>query len=105
MHRLRRHPARDPVRRWPVEHRSRILQFREGGNIFNSLNFSLPCNDLSGASYTRCSTVIQTFLCAAATPVPDGGHDATGDPNGAPFEAHGYGSNSYRATIATAIEP
>ena len=86
---------------------SRVLQYLEGGNVFNSLNFNLPYNDLSGANYTGCSTVFQTFLCPSATRSPDGGHDATGDTNGAAFEAAGpgYGYNDYCATIATDIDP
>ena len=46
---------------------ARILQFIEGGNVFNSLNFSLPYNDVSGANFTGSATVIQTFLCPSAT--------------------------------------
>ncbi len=46
---------------------ARVLQYLEGGNIFNSLNFNLPYNDLSGANYTGSSTVVQIFLCPSAT--------------------------------------
>jgi prepilin-type N-terminal cleavage/methylation domain-containing protein/prepilin-type processing-associated H-X9-DG protein len=85
---------------------SRVLQFLEGGNVFNAINFSLPYNDLSGGNFTAASTVIQTFLCPSATRSPDGGRDSGGDPNGAPFEsAGGYGCNDYAATIATDIDP
>ena len=84
-----------------------MLPYLEGTNIANSINFSLPYNDLSGANYTAASTVVQGFLCPAATRQPDGGHDALGDPNGAPFESigPGYGYNDYCATIATDIDP
>ncbi len=84
-----------------------MLQFLEGRNIFNSMNMSLPYNDVSGANYTAASTVVQTFLCPSATRQPDGGRDATGDPNGMAYEnaGPGYGVNDYAATIATDIDP
>src|SRR5271165_4023910 len=85
----------------------RILSFLEGGNTFNALNFSLDYNDLSGANYTASSQVISAFLCPSSTRNPDGGRDAVGDPNGAPFEAAGpgYGVTDYGATCYTDIDP
>jgi len=84
----------------------RILPFMEGGTTFNALNFSLDYNDLSGANYTAASQVISTFLCPSS-PNASAGHDAIGDPNGAPFEANGpgYGLTDYGATCYTDIDP
>jgi prepilin-type processing-associated H-X9-DG protein len=78
----------------------------EGGTTFNALNFSLDYNDLSGANYTGASQVISTFLCPSS-PNASAGHDALGDPNGAPFEANGpgYGLTDYGATCYTDIDP
>src|SRR3954452_2596758 len=33
---------------------ARILNYMEGGTIFNACNFDLPYNDISGANYTAC---------------------------------------------------
>ena len=78
----------------------------EGGTTFNALNFSLDYNDLSGANYTGASQVISIFLCPSS-PNASAGHDAIGDPNGAPFEANGpgYGLTDYGATCYTDIDP
>jgi len=84
----------------------RILAFMEGGTTFNALNFSLDYNDLSGANYTAASQAISVFLCPSS-PNASAGHDAIGDPNGAPFEANGpgYGLTDYGATCYTDIDP
>jgi prepilin-type N-terminal cleavage/methylation domain-containing protein/prepilin-type processing-associated H-X9-DG protein len=85
----------------------RILPFIENGNTFNAFNFALDYNDLSGSNYTAASQVINGFICPSATRNPDGGRDAVGDPNGAPFEAigPGYGVTDYGATCYTDIDP
>jgi len=84
----------------------RILPYMEGGTTFNALNFSLDYNDLSGANYTGASQAISVFLCPSS-PNASISHDATGDPNGAPFEANGpgYGLTDYGATCYTDIDP
>jgi prepilin-type N-terminal cleavage/methylation domain-containing protein len=84
----------------------RILPFMEGGTTFNAVNFALDYNDLSGANYTGASQVISAFLCPSS-PNATAGHDAIGDPNGAPFEANGpgYGLTDYGATCYTDIDP
>ncbi len=84
----------------------RLLPFMEGGTTFNALNFSLDYNDLSGANYTGASQAISVFLCPSS-PNASANHDATGDPNGAPFEANGpgYGLTDYGATCYTDIDP
>ena len=85
----------------------RILSHLENGNTFNALNFALDYNDLSGVNYTATSQVINTFVCPSSTRNPDGGRDATGDPNAALFEAAGpgYGVTDYGATCYTDIDP
>ena len=40
-----------------MEHQGTPPAELEGGNIVNSLNFSLPYNDLTGANYTGAWTV------------------------------------------------
>ena len=60
----------------------RILPYLENGTAFNSINFSLDYNDLSGANYTGTSQVVSTFLCPSS-PNASTGRDAVGDPNGA----------------------
>jgi prepilin-type processing-associated H-X9-DG protein len=86
---------------------ARALAYLEQSQVFNSINFSLDYNHISGANYTGYSTVINTFVCPSATRSPDGGRDALGDPNGAPFEnaGPGYGVNDYGFTTYVDIDP
>ena len=78
----------------------RILQYIEGGNTFNAINFNLDYNDLSGSNVTACSQVVSTFLCPSATRASgNSGKDGAGsDPNGNnPIEGTfgGYGVTDY----------
>ena len=86
---------------------ARALAYLEQNQVFNSINFSLDYNHISGANYTAYSTVINAFVCPSATRQPDGGRDATNDPNGAPFElaGPGYGVNDYGFTTYVDIDP
>jgi prepilin-type N-terminal cleavage/methylation domain-containing protein/prepilin-type processing-associated H-X9-DG protein len=84
----------------------RLLQFLEGGTVFNSINFSMEYNGNSGVNYTAYTTVIQTFLCPSATRSPTGGRDSL-DPND-PMVAlfgFGYGVQDYGPTCYTDIDP
>ena len=86
---------------------ARALAYLEQNQVFNSINFSLDYNHISGANYTAYSTVINAFVCPSAMRQPDGGRDATNDPNGAPFElaGPGYGVNDYGFTTYVDIDP
>jgi prepilin-type N-terminal cleavage/methylation domain-containing protein/prepilin-type processing-associated H-X9-DG protein len=85
----------------------RILNFVEGGTIYNAINFSLDYNDITGANYTAMSTVVSAYLCPDGIRSPDGGRDATGDPNGTPFEnsGPGYAVTDYATPSYTDIDP
>ncbi len=85
----------------------RILGQMEAVTTYNALNFSLDYNDLSGSNYTGCSQVVAAFLCPSAVRSGGTGRDATGDPNGAPFESAGpgYGLTDYAATTYTDVDP
>jgi prepilin-type N-terminal cleavage/methylation domain-containing protein/prepilin-type processing-associated H-X9-DG protein len=84
----------------------RILGYIEGGTVFNSINFSLEYDSLSGANFTACSTVIQVFLCPSAIRSPQGGRDAI-DPWDPMSQATGigYGVQDYGPTCYTDIDP
>jgi prepilin-type N-terminal cleavage/methylation domain-containing protein/prepilin-type processing-associated H-X9-DG protein len=86
---------------------ARILNFLEQGPVFNSINFDLDYNHLSGANYTAYSSVISAYICPSAVRQQGGGRDDTNDPNGAPFElaGPGYGVNDYGATTYVDIDP
>jgi prepilin-type N-terminal cleavage/methylation domain-containing protein/prepilin-type processing-associated H-X9-DG protein len=86
---------------------ARALGFLERGQVYNAINFSLDYNHISGANYTAYSTVVNAFICPSAIRSPEGGRDATGDPNGAPFEnaGPGYGYNDYGFTTYVDIDP
>jgi len=86
---------------------ARILQYLEGGNAFNTINFNFDYNHITGVNYTAYSTVIKTFICPSADRDKSDGRDAIGDPNGAPFEnaGPGYGVNDYGFTTYTDIDP
>ena len=86
----------------------RLLQHIEGGTIFNSINFSLEYNSLSGVNVTAYSSVVNTFLCpstvraAAASPGREGAGDP-GDPNAGRFG--GLAVADYAPTCYTDIDP
>ncbi len=88
----------------------RILQFIEGGNTFNAINFNLDYNDLSGSNVTACSQVIGGFICPSATRLGGSSNrDAAGsDPNGNnPIEGAfgGYGLTDYGPTVYVDVDP
>ncbi len=86
---------------------ARILTFVEGNSTFNAINFALPYNAVSGANYTAATTAFSTLLCPSAARQDSGLHDATNDPNGAPFERTGvgYAYTDYAPTESTDIDP
>jgi prepilin-type N-terminal cleavage/methylation domain-containing protein/prepilin-type processing-associated H-X9-DG protein len=84
----------------------RMLQFLEGGTVFNAINFSLEYNSLSGSNFTAYSSVVNTFLCPSAVRSPTGGRDSI-DPNDpmAMAQGRGYGVQDYGPTCYTDIDP
>ena len=84
----------------------RMLQYIEGGNIYNAINFSLEYNSLSGSNITAYSSVINSFICPSSTRQPSSGRDdAASDPNTAgTFESIGYGFQDYGPTTYTDID-
>ena len=87
-----------------ISSQARILQFIEGGNVFDQYNFSFMYNDLSGSNVTATSVAIKTFICPTAS--QDGtanGLETTKDP----FDANwkGYAVTSYGTTCYVDIDP
>ena len=72
-----------------------------------AINFTLTTTISRGRTTPAYSTVINTFVCPSAVRSPDGGRDAVGDPNGAPFEnaGPGYGVKDYGFTTYVDIDP
>jgi prepilin-type N-terminal cleavage/methylation domain-containing protein/prepilin-type processing-associated H-X9-DG protein len=85
---------------------ARLLGYLEQAQVFNAINFQLDYNHISGGNYTAFSTAIGGFVCPSADRETFG-HDAKGDPNGAPFENNGigYGYNDYAGVTYVDIDP
>ena len=84
----------------------RLLQYIEGGNIFNSINFSLEYNSTTGGNMTAYGSVITSFLCPSSVRQSGGGRDSvSGDSNAQIFEIGGYGMQDYGPTCYTDIDP
>src|SRR5215471_16251122 len=56
-----------------------LLPFLEGGAQFNSMNFSVCYNHVSGMNFTAASSVVNVFLCPSA--VHTNGQRDQADPN------------------------
>ncbi|MBX6316141.1 MAG: DUF1559 domain-containing protein [Isosphaeraceae bacterium] len=84
----------------------RLLQFLEGGTVFNAINFSHEYNCAAGTNFTAYSSVVQTFLCPSAQRQPAGGRDPV-DPNDPSSQRYGqgYGVQDYGPTCYTDIDP
>ena len=84
---------------------ARVLQTLEQGTVYNTLNFSLPYTHSSGANWTGCTTVVNTFLCPSSVRTPNGGR-AEPDPL-CPIDSVrrvGYGVQDYGAPCYTDID-
>ena len=78
----------------------------EQSSVYNTLNFDLPYTHISGANYTGCTTVVNTFLCPSAQREPGGGR-ATSDPALTaliPAFTQGFGVQDYGAPCYTDID-
>jgi prepilin-type N-terminal cleavage/methylation domain-containing protein/prepilin-type processing-associated H-X9-DG protein len=89
---------------------ARLLPYLEGSNTFNTLNFWLDYNNLTGANFTGASTVVNIFLCPSAVRNTGGGRDAAVAPEnsadaGEKLFGIGYGVCDYGATVYTDIDP
>src|SRR5262249_4161976 len=84
----------------------RLLQYIEGGTVFNAINFSLEYNSLGGANFTAYTSVVNVFLCPSSQRAPQGGRDAI-DPNDPMSVAtgRGYGVQDYGPPVYTDIDP
>ena len=86
----------------------RLLQFIEGGTIFNAINFNLEYNSLSGANVTAYSSVVNSFLCPSTARQSGSapGHENAGDP-GDPNASRfgGMAVADYGATVYSDIDP
>jgi prepilin-type N-terminal cleavage/methylation domain-containing protein/prepilin-type processing-associated H-X9-DG protein len=84
----------------------RLLQYIEGGTVYNAINFNLEYNSLGGANFTAYSTVINSFLCPSSQRAPTGGRDSVDpfDPISQAFN-QGYGVQDYGPTAYTDINP
>jgi prepilin-type N-terminal cleavage/methylation domain-containing protein/prepilin-type processing-associated H-X9-DG protein len=84
----------------------RLLQFIEGNTVYNSINFSLDYNSLTGANFTAYSSAINVFICPSSVRNPSGARDATdpSDPMSTAF-GYGYGVQDYGPTCYTDISP
>ena len=85
---------------------ARLLPMLEQTAVANALNYSLDYDNLTGANFTACSSVINSFLCPSATRQPGGSRDPV-DPAD-PMSNRvgiGYGVTDYGPTCATTIDP
>src|SRR3954462_14425656 len=84
---------------------ARLLPYMEGGAMYNSMNFAVAYNELSGMNFTGTSSVVSVFLCPSA--VHKSGQRDSGDPNDTLTKTfgYGYGYNDYGATVYTDIDP
>jgi prepilin-type N-terminal cleavage/methylation domain-containing protein/prepilin-type processing-associated H-X9-DG protein len=90
---------------------ARLLQYLEGGTVFNALNFGLEYNDLSGANFTGASSVVNVFLCPTSVrPFAGGTNRDSYNPTNSPEEnipgnpgKVGYGYTDYAPSIYTDI--
>ena len=87
-----------------ISGQGRILQFLEGGNVFNQYNSSFMYNDLSGSNITATSVAVSAFICPTAA--QDGvanGRETIKDP----FDPNwiGYAVTSYGTPCYVDIDP
>jgi prepilin-type N-terminal cleavage/methylation domain-containing protein/prepilin-type processing-associated H-X9-DG protein len=83
---------------------ARLLNFIEGTNISNSINFNYEYNDLSGGNMTACSSVINSFICPSAVRIGNGRDtvNLTNSPEETLLNI-GYGYFDYAPVIYTDI--
>ena len=87
---------------------ARMLNYIEGTNLSNSLNFSYEYNDLSGGNFTGASAAVNVFICPSANRSSGGGTRDTVNTGNSPEEkaanaGAGYGYTDYAPSIYTDI--
>jgi prepilin-type N-terminal cleavage/methylation domain-containing protein/prepilin-type processing-associated H-X9-DG protein len=87
-----------------VSSQARILNFIEGGNVFNQYNWSFMYDDLSGSNVTAASVPVSVFICpTAAVDGVSNGRETIRDPQDPNWV--GYAVTSYGGTCYTDISP
>jgi prepilin-type N-terminal cleavage/methylation domain-containing protein/prepilin-type processing-associated H-X9-DG protein len=84
---------------------ARLLPFMEGSAQFNSMNFAVAYDELSGMNFTASAAVVNVFMCPSA--VHSSGVRDSGDPTDPLTKTfgYGYGYNDYGPTVYTDIDP
>ncbi|MFO0907259.1 MAG: DUF1559 domain-containing protein [Isosphaeraceae bacterium] len=85
---------------------ARILSNLEQSAAYNALNFSLPYSHISGANFTGCSTVVNSYICPSSVREPSGGRDVPDQQ--CPISRTtgvGYAVQDYGATCYVDIDP
>ena len=86
----------------------RLLQYIEGTNIFNTINFAVPYNSTTLVNVTSFCTVNNSFICPSAVRNASGGKEGGGSPDSdstASGAFGGYGVADYAAVSYTDINP
>ena len=65
---------------------ARILGYMEGGNLYNSINFSYEYNDASGGNFTGTSAVVARLHLPVDSLDRQTRDTAQRDPNASPYE-------------------
>ena len=85
----------------------RLLQFIEGNNVFNSINFAVPYNATTLVNTTAFTSVQNSFLCPSAVRSSAGGREGTSGPDldsAAASQAGGYAVTDYSPIAFTDID-
>lgn len=87
---------------------ARMLNFIEGTNLSNALNFNVEYNDQSGANYTGSSAAVNVFICPSASRSTGGGARESANTTNSPEIAAagggaGYGYTDYAPSVYTDI--
>jgi prepilin-type processing-associated H-X9-DG protein len=94
---------------------ARLLPQLEQDAIYNTINFRLAYNDLSGSNWTAFTTIVSSYICPSAFHSGEGGHDDVGDPGesgnalyvnrGIGYAITDYGPTCYTDISATGNPP
>jgi prepilin-type N-terminal cleavage/methylation domain-containing protein/prepilin-type processing-associated H-X9-DG protein len=86
---------------------ARILGYMEQSQVFNSLNFNMDYNHVSGSNFTAATTVIGAYLCPSSIRQESSPGRDTIDPydDFSKQTGIGYGMQDYGATCSTDIDP
>ena len=87
---------------------ARMLNFIEGTNLSNALNFNVEYNDRSGANYTGSSAAVNVFICPSSSRSTGGGTRESANVTNSPEitaagGGAGYGYTDYAPSVYTDI--